>query len=325
MQLPAGAADIVASVESLWSARRRTATVVAVDDDQMILDTLRVLLADEDVFLVAVDDQEQFWRAVHDHHPDVIMLDVDMPEISGIELCRVLRSDDRWQQTGIIFLTAHRDAKTVHAVFEAGADDMVVKPIIGPELRARIASRIDRTDLHRRLAESDGLTGLTNRATSQRLTERMADAARATGRPLSVALVDLDHFKGVNDVHGHHAGDEVLRRFAALARDARPSLAGRWGGEEFLLVYDGIDARRGRRARRPHPRRPARGAVRRRRRRHVPVLVQRRRRRAGHRRQRHRRARPAGRRRPLPRPRRTAATRCSWRGPSGGSDDTSSA
>ena len=74
-------------------------TVVAVDDDQMILDTLRVLLADEDVFLVAVDDQEQFWRAVHDHHPDVIMLDVDMPEISGIELCRVLRSDDRWQQT----------------------------------------------------------------------------------------------------------------------------------------------------------------------------------------------------------------------------------
>ena len=124
------------------------------------------------------------------------MLDVDMPGISGIELCRVLRSDDQWQQTGVIFLTAHRDAATVHAVFEAGADDMVVKPIIGPELRARIASRIERTELHRRLAESDGLTGLTNRATSERAARAAwSPPAGDTGRPLSLALVDLDHFK----------------------------------------------------------------------------------------------------------------------------------
>ena len=222
--------------------RRRSANVVAVDDDLMILDTLRVLLAGEDVNLVAVDDQEQFWKAVHDHLPDVVILDVDMPEISGIELCRVLRTDEQWLQTGVIFLTAHRDAATVHAVFEAGADDLVVKPIIGPELRARIASRIERTELHRRLAESDGLTGLTNRSATQRIAERMLDASRTAGRPLSIALVDLDHFKGVNDAHGHQAGDEVLRRFATLALEARPSLAGRWGGEEFLLVFDDTTA-----------------------------------------------------------------------------------
>jgi diguanylate cyclase (GGDEF)-like protein len=194
------------------------------------------------VHLVAVDDQEQFWKAVHDHLPDVVILDVDMPEISGIELCRVLRTDEQWLQTGVIFLTAHRDPATVHAVFEAGADDLVVKPIIGPELRARIASRIERTELHRRLAESDGLTGLTNRAATQRIAERMLDASRAAGRPLSVALVDLDHFKHVNDTHGHQAGDEVLRRFASLVPEARPSLAGRWGGEEFLLVFDDTTA-----------------------------------------------------------------------------------
>ena len=186
VQQPATATDIVTSVESLWAPPRRTATVLAVDDDPAILETLRVLLMGEDVVLITVDDQEQFWKVLHDYQPEVVMLDVDMPGISGIELCRVLRSDDQWQQTGVIFLTAHRDAATVHAVFEAGADDMVVKPIIGPELRARIASRIERTDLHRRLAESDGLTGLTNRATSERLLERMVAAAQDTGRPLSL-------------------------------------------------------------------------------------------------------------------------------------------
>jgi diguanylate cyclase (GGDEF)-like protein len=239
--LPAGPDAVLGTVESLWEQIRHTPTVLAVDDDPVILDTLRVLLSG-DIKLLAVDDQEQFWKALHEHAPDVVILDVDMPDITGIELCRVMRNDDRWMQTGIIFLTAHRDATTMHSIFGAGADDMVVKPIIGPELQARVNTRIERTELHRRLAEADGLTGLANRATTERVLERITGQAASNGTPVSVGLVDLDHFKRVNDVHGHRAGDDVLRRFADVVTLGEPTLAGRWGGEEFVVAFDGVRA-----------------------------------------------------------------------------------
>jgi diguanylate cyclase (GGDEF)-like protein len=239
MLLPAGPDAVLATVDALWEQSRRTPTVLAVDDDPVILDTLQVLLSG-DIRVLAVDDQEQFWKALHEHAPDVVILDVDMPDITGIELCRVMRNDERWQQTGIIFLTAHRDATTMHSIFDAGADDMVVKPIIGPELQARVNTRIERTELHRRLAEADGLTGLANRATAARALERILGRGASDGVPVSVALVDLDHFKRVNDVHGHRVGDDVLRRFAEVVSLGEPTLVGRWGGEEFIIAFDGV-------------------------------------------------------------------------------------
>src|SRR4029079_8190350 len=116
------------------------------------------------------------------------------------------------------------------------------KPIIGPELQARVNTRIERTELHRRLAEADRLIGFANRATTERVLERHTRRAESDGSRVSVALVDLDHFKRVNDVYGHRAGDDVLRRFGEDVSLGEPSLAGRWGGEEFVVAFDGVAA-----------------------------------------------------------------------------------
>jgi diguanylate cyclase (GGDEF)-like protein len=232
------AAAIVDAVQALWPPRRPVATVVAVDDDPVVLDTLRVLLASDDIDLVTVSEQEQFWLALQVHHPALVILDVDMPGVNGLELCRVVRSDDRWQQVGVVFLTGRNDPDTLREVFAAGADDLVVKPVVGPELLTRINSRIERTDLHRRLAETDGLTGLANRATFQRELDRMLSATDCSA--VCFALLDLDHFKRVNDTFGHQVGDVVLRRMAELMLGAGAACAGRWGGEEFGMLFASV-------------------------------------------------------------------------------------
>jgi diguanylate cyclase (GGDEF)-like protein len=165
------------------------------------------------------------------------MLDVDMPNLNGIELCRVVRNDQRWAEMPVLFLTAHTDSDTIHQVFAAGADDFVSKPIVGPELITRITNRIERTRLLRTMAETDALTGVANRRKFTQVLEQFFSLANRRGQPLCLAILDLDHFKQVNDQYGHATGDEVLRRLGEfLLQSFRgEDLVARWGGEEFIV------------------------------------------------------------------------------------------
>jgi diguanylate cyclase (GGDEF)-like protein len=141
-------------------------------------------------------------------------------------------------------LTSRRDAATIEAIFEAGADDYLAKPVLPAELRVRVRNRVERLQLHRRLSEVDGLTGVANRSTASHGLDRLLHLAVRNEQPLSLAIVDLDRFKAVNDRHGHPAGDEVLRRFGrALGQTFRgEDVVGRWGGEEFVIGMYGMSA-----------------------------------------------------------------------------------
>ena len=217
-------------------------TLLAVDDDPAVLDAVAALLAPHGVRVVTLNDPLRFWAELDRVRPDVILLDVDMPGVTGVELCRVLRNDTRWATVPVLVLTARRDPESIERIFGAGADDHLAKPVIPGELLTRVRNRVERLALHRALAETDGLTGVQNRQASTQALERLLRLAGRYEQPLALALVDLDRFKQVNDVHGHAAGDAVLRRFGTLLADSfrGEDVVGRWGGEEFIVGMYGM-------------------------------------------------------------------------------------
>jgi len=127
------------------------AKVLAVDDDPKILALLQSLLRPWGLKVTVLTDPRQFWETLADVQPDLLILDVEMPEINGIELCKIVRGEPRWSELPIVFLTVHDDADIVNQVFAAGADDFVSKPIVGPELAVRIINRLERMKLLRHM------------------------------------------------------------------------------------------------------------------------------------------------------------------------------
>lgn len=184
---------------------------------------------------------------------EIAIFDWMMPGITGVELCRKLRQRKEAPYVYVILLTAMDSLDDLVAGMEAGADDYMTKPFKAAELNARLRAGRRILDLQRELlaaqaqlsvlANHDSLTGLWNRrVVMERLDQEIVRAARE-GNSLGVILLDIDHFKRINDSWGHAQGDEVLRRVAAVLRDSvRPyDCVGRYGGEEFLIVAANCD------------------------------------------------------------------------------------
>ncbi|HEU4454043.1 MAG TPA: response regulator [Longimicrobium sp.] len=144
LRKPAAPGDVLDAAARLLPRGAEPRRVLAVDDDPQILAALRALLEPQRLAVHTLADPLRFWSALEESRPDLLILDVDMPRLSGIELCRVVRADAQWSRLPILFLTAHTDRNTLLRVFAAGADDYVTKPFVGPELSARINARLDR-------------------------------------------------------------------------------------------------------------------------------------------------------------------------------------
>lgn len=233
--------------QELNHTQKPEAKVLIVDDDRHVLTALSTLLEPWGLHVTTLAEPQQFLQVLSDCAPDLLILDIEMPGFSGIELCQVVRNDPRWSELPVLFLSGHNDAEIVHQVFAVGADDYVHKPIVGPELIARILNRLERTRILHRFAETDELTGTATRRKSMQDLERLLHLAERQNQPLCFMILDLDQFKRINDQHGHEAGDRVLRLLGEHLKQSfrREDVVARWGGEEFVLGLYGITLQQG--------------------------------------------------------------------------------
>lgn len=211
------------------------ATVMIVDDDPAILDILRTLLSPWGLKVCTLDRPSQFLEVLANTKPDLLVLDVEIPEIRGIELCQQIRNDPQWGDLPILFLTAHTDAKTLDQVFSAGADDFVSKPIVAPELVTRILNRLERSRLLQELADLDPLTGVANRRKSTQQLKQLLETP--DHYPVCLAVLTLNNLKRINRQYGHAAGDQVLAAVGEQLQQflPKPTIIGHWGGTEFVI------------------------------------------------------------------------------------------
>jgi DNA-binding response OmpR family regulator len=145
-------AQVIAAIDHVVHRTRQVqAKLMAVDDDPQVLEVLHTLLAPWGFELTQVDDPRYFWEVLQSTQPDLLILNIEMPTFDGIDLCQVLRNDQRWYNLPVIFLSAHTDLLTISQAFNAGADDYVSKPIVGPELVTRVLNRLHRVQSLRRM------------------------------------------------------------------------------------------------------------------------------------------------------------------------------
>lgn len=212
--------------------------VLIVDDDRELSDRYRLVLSGANMLVEVVNDPLQLFDAMARFHPEVLVLDVNMPGCSGPELAQIVRFNDDWLRVPIIYLSAETDiAQQMSALIRAG-DDFVIKPISDNSLIATVFARAQRARLLSNALSRDSLTGLLKHADIKEKVTIERERAMRTSKPFSVVMLDIDHFKKVNDTHGHAVGDNVIRALANLLRQRlrRVDSLGRYGGEEFLAV-----------------------------------------------------------------------------------------
>jgi len=212
--------------------------VLIVDDDRDLASRYSLVLRDAGMLVEILQDPAQIFEHLRDFNPEVVLLDVNMPDCTGPELAQIIRCNDDWLRIPIIYLSAETDiAKQMNALIKAG-DDFVTKPISDNALVAAVFSRAQRARLLSDALSRDSLTGLLKHGDIKEQVATELERALRTGNRASVVMLDIDHFKRVNDEHGHAAGDSVIRALANLLRQRlrRIDSLGRYGGEEFLAV-----------------------------------------------------------------------------------------
>ncbi|MFO7088415.1 diguanylate cyclase response regulator [Arthrospira platensis PCC 7345] len=221
--------------------------ILIVDDVSKNLQVVGAMLDDVGYATTFATSGKQAIERVKTANPDLILLDLMMPEINGLQVCEHLKADPLYAEIPIILLTASNESEHLLQAFSQGAVDYVTKPYKAPELLARVKTHLElkytRDELKQalveleKLATTDALTGIANRRHLLVLGEREFQRTHRYNNPFSVLMIDIDHFKLINDNYGHNIGDKALKIMAAVTVNAlrKVDIFGRFGGEEFVV------------------------------------------------------------------------------------------
>ena len=227
--------------------------ILVIDDQPANLEVLVSFLTDHNFNVRIAENGKWALQVLETYQPDIIILDVMMPEMDGFETCRRIKSNKDTADIPVVFMTALDSIQDKVTGFEAGGVDYITKPFQHLEVLARVNAHValrkqkikleQQKELLKMMSITDDLTGLFNRRHMTTILEREFGRCHRYGTDLSCLLVDLDHFKRINDTYGHVFGDIVLRKFSqSLARSIRATdSAFRYGGEEFLILLPQTD------------------------------------------------------------------------------------
>ena len=218
-------------------------SVLVVDDDLIFLSALRPLLEPWGIKMTDLRESRNFWSILENVNPDLLILDVEMPEIGGIELCQAVRTDRKWQTLPILFLTSHRDGETIEKVFAAGADDYISKPVVGAELLTRITNRLERNRLLKTISTTDSQTGISNYTESKQNLDRLLNQAEENNTSVCLAILNIAELGKLNFEYGHNIGNQVLQRWGKSIQKVfrGGEVLGYWGNGEFIIGMAGLN------------------------------------------------------------------------------------